>query len=69
MKDLTEKDHQRLVEIIRVFVEDNGITCKEVIWQTDWVSENALPLINQLVEIVGYKKWEDDDSEDDDESV
>lgn len=69
MKDLTEKDHQRLVEIIRDFVEDNGITCNETIWQTDWVSENALPLISQLVEIVGYKKSEDDDSENDDESI
>jgi hypothetical protein len=43
-------------EIVRRFIEDNGIGCVETIYQTDRVAENALPLIEALCELMGYKR-------------
>ena len=47
---------QKLLEICEQFVQDNRISSAESIYQCDCVSENALNFIEQIVEIVGYYK-------------
>lgn len=53
----------KLKAIIQNFVEKQEISCVETIYQTDRVIENAYELIENLVEIVGYKEYDDDDDE------
>lgn len=41
------------------FINKNKIDCEEVIYQTDWVIENAYKLIEDICEIVGYYEEEE----------
>lgn len=50
----------KLRAIVVNFVEDQNIFCAETIYQTDRVIQNAYEFIQELVEVVGYKKDEDD---------
>jgi hypothetical protein len=38
------------------FVESQRIGCPEIIYQTDWVIENAYEFIEDVCDIVGYKE-------------
>jgi hypothetical protein len=38
------------------FVEAQRIGCPEIIYQTDWVIENAYEFIEDVCDIVGYKE-------------
>ena len=49
----------RVLEIVREFIAVQGITCAEAIYQTDRVAENALPLIEELADVVGYHEVDD----------
>ena len=40
------------------FVEAQRIGCPEIIYQTDWVIENAYEFIEDVCNIVGYKEDE-----------
>jgi hypothetical protein len=51
-------DKDELLKLCKKFIEDNQISCSESIWQTEWVSENALALIKTIAEIVGYHEDE-----------
>lgn len=55
------RDLAKLKAIIQNFVEKQEISCVETIYQTDRVIENAYELIENLVEIVGYKEYDDDE--------
>ena len=41
------------------FVEAQRIGCPEIIYQTDWVIENAYEFIEDVCDIVGYKEDEE----------
>lgn len=53
----------KLRAIVMNFVDKQDITCVETIYQTDRVIENAYEFIQELVDIVGYKEYEDDRDE------
>jgi hypothetical protein len=50
----------KLLTLCRRFIKDNQISCAESIWQTDRVSENALSLIEDIAELLGYHVCETD---------
>ncbi len=52
-----------LYDLCKDFIKDNGITCEEDIYQSDRVEANALELIEQICEILGY--YEEEDEEED----
>lgn len=56
----TIEQGRKLTAHCRKFVEDNNIHCKETVYQTDRVIENAYDFIAGVCEIVGYKKLEED---------
>lgn len=47
--------------IIREFVEKYQIGCADAIYQRDIIAENALQLIEELINCVGYYKEDADD--------
>ena len=47
-------------KIIKEFVNKYQIGCAESIYQRDIIAENALQLIEELIESVGYYKEKDD---------
>lgn len=53
----------KMKAVIHNFIEEQDIHCAETIYQMDNVIENAYEFIQELVELVGYKKDEDDDDE------
>lgn len=55
------RDLAKIKAIIQNFIEEQEISCAETIYQTDRVIVNAYEFIESLVEIVGYKEYEDDD--------
>ena len=48
-------------EAVTNFIDANRISCGEAVYQTDWVSENSLELIEELCDIVGYYEYEDEE--------
>ena len=48
------------VREIRAFIEKQGITCAEAIYQTDRVIQNAYEFIERLADIVGYKEEDEE---------
>lgn len=52
---------KQLLNIIEQFIEKHNISCPEAIYQTDSVLEDAGELIEQLCDIVGYVKLEEDE--------
>lgn len=47
----------QLTAIVRAFVEKHRISCPEIIYQTDYVIENAYGLIEELCDVVGYYQY------------
>ena len=56
-------DPDRIVELVREFIEDNDITSADAIYHNDRVLEKAPDFIIALCESVGYAEREDDDIE------
>lgn len=52
-----------VMNLVRKFIQDNKISCGETIYQSDRVGENSLEFIEQLCEVVGYYKGEDEDND------
>lgn len=48
--------------IIKEFVEKYQIGCADAIYQRDIIAENALQLIEDLIDCVGYYKEDADDA-------
>jgi len=45
---------EQTLSICEKFIEENKITCVEVIYQYDLVSENSLEFIQKLCDLIGY---------------
>lgn len=45
---------KQALKIIERFIDDNGISCAESIYQLDKVIQNAYEFIEELCELVGY---------------
>ena len=45
---------EETIRIVKRFIEEQRITCPEVIYQTDRVAEKSLEFIQELCEQVGY---------------
>jgi hypothetical protein len=56
-------DEQKLMELCRKFIRDNGISCPETIYQMDRVIEGAYGFIEEICDIAGYDKAEDGDED------
>lgn len=55
------KDMVRLWQLCAAFIEENNIYCKETVYQTDRVIENAYSFIGSICDEVGYVDYEDED--------
>jgi hypothetical protein len=60
MKTAPTKE-QRLLELCQKFINDQGISCPETIYQTDRVIENAYAFIEDICDIVGYAEADDNE--------
>lgn len=49
---------KRLWDVCEKFIEKQRISHPEIICQCDWVIENAYDLIEDICDVVGYKKEE-----------
>ena len=47
--------------LCKQFIEDQEITCGECVYQSDRVIENAYQLIEEICNIVGYYKDEEEE--------
>lgn len=52
-----------LYDLCKEFIKENKISCSEDIYQSDRIEANALDLIEQICELIGY------DEEDEDEEI
>ncbi len=52
-----------LYDLCKDFIKDNEIGCEEDIYQSDRVGANALELIEQICEILGYYEPEDEEED------
>jgi len=53
-----------LWDVCQKFIKEQQITCAETIYQADRVIMNAFQFIEDICDVVGYVK-DDDDTEDD----
>ena len=51
-----------LFDLCKEFIKENEITCSESIYQSDKIEANALDLVEQICELIGY--YEEEDEED-----
>jgi len=58
---------ERVLTIVRDFIEKNRITCAEVVHQNDHVIVNAFDFIEALAEAAGYAEPEEDEDITDDD--
>lgn len=49
-----DENSDKVVNLVKQFVEKHQIRCPETIYQCDWVIENAYEFIEKLCDIVGY---------------
>lgn len=56
-----DEQKEALWEAVTRFVDEQRISCGEAVYQTDWVAENSLELIEELCDIVGYYEYEDEE--------
>jgi hypothetical protein len=60
---MTEQQMTELHRVCLEFITKQKITCPETIYQTDHVIENAYEFIEDVCDIVGYVKYEEDSDE------
>jgi hypothetical protein len=61
MRKLKTSDKSiELITLCKLFIDQNDISCSETIYQTDHVIENAYEFIEQVCDLVGYKKVENE---------
>lgn len=61
MKQPSTKDKKALWDLCQKFVQDNDIGGAETIYQCDNVVLNALPFIEKISELVGYKEFSEEE--------
>jgi hypothetical protein len=54
------KNSKELYELCKNFIQENGITCEESIYQCDKIAENALEFIESICDLIGYEESEED---------
>ena len=52
-----------LYDLCKDFIRENKITCEETIYQSPRIESNALELIEQICELLGF--YEEEDEEED----
>lgn len=52
---------EKLTQIVKKFIQEQDIGCPETIYQCDSVILNALPFIEELIEVVGYYESKETD--------
>lgn len=55
MNEPTDDQLRKLWEHCRSFVKEQGITCPEMVHDSDRVIENAYRFIKRVADIVGYE--------------
>ncbi len=50
-----------LLEVCMKFIQENGIGCRENIYQSDRVVLNSLEFIERICDVVGYYDVEEDE--------
>ena len=55
----TDEHRTKLWVLCAKFIEDNDIECEETVYQTDRVAENALQLIEEIANIVGFVEYDE----------
>lgn len=60
---MTEKQLTELHFVCIDFITKQKINCAETIYQSDHVIENAYEFIQNVCDIVGYAKYEEEDDE------
>lgn len=56
-----------LFDLCKDFIKDNKITCAESIYQSNSIEANALDLIEQICDVIGYYEEDEEDLDFDDE--
>ncbi len=56
-----------IFDLCKDFIKENQITCSETIYQSDKIEANALELIEQICDLIGYYEDEEEDLDFDDE--
>lgn len=51
----------KLLKIMQAFIEKQKISCAETVYQSDRVIENAYELIQDICDVVGYYKYDDEE--------
>lgn len=54
------KEMAALWNVCAKFIEEQGISCAEEVYQCDWVIEHAYELIEAICEEVGYVEPDDE---------
>jgi len=54
-----------LYDLCKEFIRENEITSEESIYQSDRIQANALELISQICELIGYYEEEDEEEYED----
>lgn len=60
---MLEESKQELWATCEDFINQNEISCEETVYQSDWVISNAYDFIAKICKIVGYKPYDEDDDE------
>lgn len=55
----TVEEMEALWKVCTDFIDEQRIGCEEVIYQTDWVIENAYEFIERICDVVGYDEEEE----------
>lgn len=50
-----------LFDLCKDFIKDNKISCAEDIFQRDSIEANALDLVEQICDIIGYHEEDEED--------
>jgi hypothetical protein len=50
-----------LYDLCKDFIRDNKITCEETIYQSHRIEANALELIEQICELLGFHEEEEEE--------
>jgi len=58
---MTEKQMEELHRVCLDFITKQKIDCAETIYQSDHVIENAYEFIQDVCDIVGYAKYDEED--------
>lgn len=59
-ESVDRKKNERLLFVVKAFIEKHDIHSSDKIYQTDSIIEDAYQLIEDLCDVAGYTKLEED---------